>query len=92
MDVAIPPGSSLTYIDIDLEDWCVSAGLRLTLKGTLAKYPGCIHWHFKRGRERGTEGPSKSLIGRPSGGSGLRFRLGVRATGLRRLCSVCKVR
>lgn len=29
-------------------------GLRVTLKGTLARYPACLHWHFKRGRERGT--------------------------------------
>src|SRR5437763_16670863 len=29
-------------------------GLNQTMKGTLARYPGCAHWHFKRGRERGT--------------------------------------
>ena len=26
----------------------------MTLKGTLAKYPGCVHWHFKRDRQPGT--------------------------------------
>ena len=34
-----------------------TAGLRealhLTMKTTLKKYPGCIHWHFKRGKEPG---------------------------------------
>ena len=25
-----------------------------TLKGTLAKYPGCTHWHYKQGKQPGT--------------------------------------
>jgi hypothetical protein len=29
-------------------------GLSVTMKATLAKYPGSIHWHFKKGRDRGT--------------------------------------
>ena len=29
-------------------------GLVVSMRGSLAKYPGCIHWHLKRGRERGT--------------------------------------
>jgi hypothetical protein len=37
-----------------IERHCLTAGLRIALKGTLAKYLGCIHWHFKRGREVGT--------------------------------------
>jgi hypothetical protein len=28
--------------------------LHVTLKGTLKQFPGCIHWHIKKGRERGT--------------------------------------
>ncbi|MBI2583919.1 MAG: hypothetical protein HYW25_04590 [Candidatus Aenigmarchaeota archaeon] len=24
------------------------------MKGTVSKYPECIHWHFKKGRQRGT--------------------------------------
>lgn len=30
-----------------LESLCRGAGLRLTLKGALQAYPGCVHWHFK---------------------------------------------
>lgn len=30
------------------------AGLSITLKTTSAKFPGSIHWHLKKGRERGT--------------------------------------
>lgn len=34
---------------------CAEAeGLRIGSRGTLAQYPGCIHWHFKRGKESGT--------------------------------------
>ena len=29
-------------------------GLGVSMRGTLAKYPGCAHWHLKKGRERGT--------------------------------------
>ena len=37
-----------------VEEICEREGLTLVLKGTLAKYPGCVHWHFKRGRLPGT--------------------------------------
>ena len=29
-------------------------GLRLASRGTLKRYPGCVHWHYKNGNERGT--------------------------------------
>ena len=28
-------------------------GLVVSMKGTLAKFPGCTHWHLKRGTEHG---------------------------------------
>jgi hypothetical protein len=31
-----------------------AAGLRVTMKCELRAYPGCTHWHLKRGREAGT--------------------------------------
>ena len=31
-----------------------SAGLTVTLRGTLKSHPGCVHWHVKREREPGT--------------------------------------
>ena len=37
-----------------IETCCRDAGLIRSLKGTLAQYPGCIHWHWKRRREPGT--------------------------------------
>ena len=37
-----------------IESILLRHGLRLTLKGTLGKYPGCVHWHFKKHRHSGT--------------------------------------
>jgi hypothetical protein len=37
-----------------IEHLCQTAGLSITLKTTSAKFPGSIHWHLKKGRERGT--------------------------------------
>lgn len=37
-----------------VERACSSARLRCTLKDTLRAYPGCVHWHFKNGTQRGT--------------------------------------
>jgi hypothetical protein len=33
---------------------CAAEGLRVSLKGTLAKYPGSVHWHLKNGKQPGT--------------------------------------
>lgn len=30
------------------------SGLTVTLRDSLKKYPGCIHWHAKNGRASGT--------------------------------------
>ena len=36
-----------------IEHICIAYGLTCTLKGTLAGYPGCVHWHFKKGSQKG---------------------------------------
>jgi hypothetical protein len=36
-----------------VEQVCLSHGLIYTLKGTLASYPGCVHWHFKKDNQKG---------------------------------------
>jgi hypothetical protein len=44
--------------DVDIraliEEAALTLGLVATQVTTLAKYPGCIHWHFKKGKQRGT--------------------------------------
>jgi hypothetical protein len=37
-----------------IEQVCASHDLTCTLKGTLVRYPGSFHWHFKRSRQKGT--------------------------------------
>ena len=37
-----------------IDDAIAACGLLTTMKGTLKSYPGCTHWHCKRGRETGT--------------------------------------
>ena len=37
-----------------IERACLAHELTCTLKGTLVKYPGSVHWHFKKDKQRGT--------------------------------------
>jgi hypothetical protein len=53
-EVNLPPGADLSEAELLIEMCCASEGLRMTLKGSLSKYPGSVHWHFKRDDERGT--------------------------------------
>ena len=54
VEVSLPGGRpSLPVADL-VERVCTTAGLHLSLKGTLAQYPGSIHWHFRKGHQRGT--------------------------------------
>ncbi len=54
IDVTVPPTINLAEWESAIEAECLTHGLRVTLKGTLAQYPGSVHWHLKRGQERGT--------------------------------------
>jgi hypothetical protein len=47
---AIPPGRIISVINRAVVD----AGLIVTLRGNLKSFPGCTHWHLKRGRLPGT--------------------------------------
>ena len=54
IEVDVPPHIELTEWESAIEAGCLASGLRVTLKGTLAQYPGSVHWHLKQGRQRGT--------------------------------------
>jgi hypothetical protein len=53
--------ASELYIDADsgtdvtrlIEEVAAELGLVATMRSTLKQYPGCTHWHFKRGKLRG---------------------------------------
>src|SRR5437870_4590591 len=53
-DVPLSPAADLAAVAARIEAECADLGLRLTLKSSLAKYPGCTHWHYKQGRQPGT--------------------------------------
>ena len=54
LDVPVPAKAELAHIEALVENTCADAGLRRTLKSTLASCPGCVHWHYARPPERGT--------------------------------------
>jgi len=54
VEVFVPLAADLSTMGSVVEATCAAEDLRLALKDTLAKYPGSVHWHFKRGAERGT--------------------------------------
>lgn len=53
-EVNVPPGTDMLGVEQLIEVCCAEEGLHITLKGTLSKYLGCIHYHYKKATERGT--------------------------------------
>ena len=41
-------------IERAIDDAVGECGLRIVLRTSLATFPGCTHWHVKRGRDSGT--------------------------------------
>lgn len=54
VEISIPLQTKSASLPARVEKAAASEELIQTLKGTLAKYPGCVHWHFQKGKERGT--------------------------------------
>ena len=54
LEIAVPAGADLSGADRIVEMVCKDAGLTLTMRGSLATYPGRIHWHYKSGKQKGT--------------------------------------
>jgi hypothetical protein len=53
-EVNVPTGEDLMDAEQIIEACCEKEGLHITLKSTLSKYAGCIHYHYQKGTERGT--------------------------------------
>ncbi|MEP0521897.1 MAG: hypothetical protein ABJP63_03150 [Hyphomicrobiales bacterium] len=53
VDIKLPEFSDTHAVVTAIEDVCAKEALIVSMKSTLKKYPGCIHWHFKRHNERG---------------------------------------
>lgn len=54
IEFAVPPRCDLSQASRLIEGAIAACELRIAMTGTLRSYPGCIHWHLKRGRESGT--------------------------------------
>jgi len=53
VEIPLPSQFSVSHCEQAIEKAAAEHDLLVTLKDTLKQYPGCIHWHFKRGKERG---------------------------------------
>ncbi len=54
IEITIPLQANLSGAEQIIEQCCKVEGLPASLKVSLAKYPGCVHWHFKLDGQRGT--------------------------------------
>jgi hypothetical protein len=54
IEIALPASFDGNSIDTVIESAIAHLNLRVTLRGSLKKFPGCVHWHVKNGRETGT--------------------------------------
>jgi hypothetical protein len=51
--VPLPSEPDFKAIEQLIGELCLAEGLACQLKSSLKKYPGSIHWHFKRGSQAG---------------------------------------
>jgi hypothetical protein len=54
IDFAVPRTVDLVGAERLIEEICAGRGRMLAMKGSLAIYPGCVHWHYKRQNHKGT--------------------------------------
>jgi hypothetical protein len=54
VDLQIPSGVNRERLVKVVEQVCTANDLACARKGTLAGYPGYIHWHFRLGKQKGT--------------------------------------
>ena len=51
--VPLPSEPDFNTVEQLIDEICLTEGLACRLKSSLKKYPGSIHWHFKRGSQAG---------------------------------------
>jgi len=54
IEFRVPRECDLTRARRIIEQTCERRGLQAAMKGSLAKYPGSTHWHYKKPRHSGT--------------------------------------
>ena len=53
IDINLPELLHVDAVVPAVEGVASDASLQVTMKGTLKKFPGCVHWHFKRKNDPG---------------------------------------
>lgn len=54
IDVRVPASLAAADVPARVEEACAAEALIMAMRGTLATYPGCDHWHYKKPGEKGT--------------------------------------
>lgn len=54
VEIQIPANASREIVIGVVEETCIENNLSCTLKGTLVNYPGCVHWHYRKDKQKGT--------------------------------------
>ena len=54
IEIPLPAGIDCRDVERAIDEALAQAGLLISLRDTLKKFPGCVHWHVKNGRETGT--------------------------------------
>lgn len=49
----VPRQCDLTAAETIIERACIESGLLVGMKGSLASYPGSVHWHYKKPQQKG---------------------------------------
>jgi hypothetical protein len=54
IELELPPTTNLSAAEKAIDITLAALGLEVALRGTLKKFPGCIHWHAKNPGQSGT--------------------------------------
>ena len=52
-EINLPDKLDARLVPAVVEEVCASLDLKRKMKSTLKKFPGCVHWHFKKSDEKG---------------------------------------
>ena len=54
LEITLPPAANPARVKKVIDATLASAGLEVSLRGTLKQFPGCTHWHAKLAGQSGT--------------------------------------
>ena len=54
IEMELPRRANLAQVEKSIDATLAAVGLQVSLRGTLKKFPGCLHWHAKTAGQSGT--------------------------------------